>query len=110
MQVSLRFIGHEPDNLRWFIRADEQHAGGITVHSVCPPRFSYGIAVSPTLRRQGIALQAVPLLLSEMRRRGMTVCIAEIAPDNAASLALHRHLGFREDVWSDNAVRFIKDL
>ena len=47
----------EPDAAcrRFFIRADGQHAGGITVHSVQGNRFSYGIAITPSLRRRGIA-------------------------------------------------------
>lgn len=47
----------EPDAAcrRFFIRADGQHAGGITVHSVRGNRFSYGIAITPSLRRRGIA-------------------------------------------------------
>lgn len=43
MRVSLLPLD-PPPSLRFFIRADGLHAGGITVHSVSGARFSYGIA------------------------------------------------------------------
>ena len=79
---------------RFFIRADGQHAGGITVHSVQGNRFSYGIAVTPSLRRKGVAGAALPLLFERMKHLGFHLAVAQVAPENAASLALHRSLGF----------------
>ena len=60
----------------------------------CPSVFSYGIAVAPALRRRGVARGALSLLLDGMRGRGFTRAVVRIAPDNAASLALHASLGF----------------
>lgn len=93
MQLSLLPLD-PPPCLRYFIRADGRHAGGITVHSVQGAQFSYGIAVSKAMRRRGIASAALPLLFETMKARGFSVCAVQIAPDNAASLALHRKLGF----------------
>ena len=93
MQLSLLPLD-PPPCLRYFIRADGRHAGGITVHSVQGAQFSYGVAVSKAMRRRGIASAALPLLFETMKSRGFTARVVQIAPDNAASLALHRKLGF----------------
>ena len=50
MQLSLLPLD-PPPCLRYFIRADGRHAGGITVHSVQGAQFSYGVAVSGDMRR-----------------------------------------------------------
>ena len=96
MNVTLKFIGRSAEDLRFFLLADGRHAGGITVHSVSGTSFSYGIAVAPAMRRQGVARAALPRLFDLMRERGFTLARVQVAPDNAASLALHRSLGFRE--------------
>ena len=92
--IELRHIGKSADDLRFFILADGQHAGGITVHSVNPPQFSYGIAIARAMRRKGVAKAALPLLFGEMKRRGFTSAVVQIAIGNAASLALHKSLNF----------------
>ena len=96
MNVTLKFIGKSADDLRFFLLADGRHAGGITVHSRTGASFSYGIAVAPALRRRGVARAAVPQLLALMRDRGFDRAVVQVAPDNAASLALHCSLGFAE--------------
>ena len=45
-----------------------------------------------------------------MKARGFAVCAVQIAPDNAASLALHRRLGFAETGRSAAAVAMEKML
>jgi RimJ/RimL family protein N-acetyltransferase len=59
---------------------------------------SYGVAVFPWQRRQGYGRDAVVVLLrylfGERRYQKCTVGVYEF---NAASLALHRMLGFREE-------------
>lgn len=109
MRVSLLPLD-PPPSLRFFIRADGLHAGGITVHSVSGARFSYGIAVAGAMRRRGVASSALPLLFAAMKARGFAVCAVQIAPDNAASLALHRRLGFAETGRSAAAVTMEKTL
>ncbi|MGN0775989.1 MAG: GNAT family N-acetyltransferase [Candidatus Ventricola sp.] len=92
--LQIRHIGKSAEDLRFFILLNGRHAGGITVHSVQPPRFSYGIAVAPALRRRGAAKGALLLLFEEMKRRGFSQAVVQIARENAASLALHASLGF----------------
>lgn len=109
MQLSLLPLD-PPPCLRYFIRADGRHAGGITVHSVQGAQFSYGVAVSGDMRRHGIASAALPLLFETMKARGFTACAVQIAPDNAASLALHRKLGFVQTGRNAQAVTMEKAL
>lgn len=109
MQISLLPLD-PPPCLRYFIRADGRHAGGITVHSVQGAQFSYGVAVSKAMRRRGIASAALPLLFETMKARGFSVCAVQIAPDNAASLALHRKLGFVQTGRNAQAVTMEKAL
>ena len=110
MSIQIKHIGKSADDLRFFILLDGQHAGGITVHSMKPPQFSYGIAIAKEMRRKGAAKCALPLLFEEMKRRGFTQAVVQIAPDNAASLALHRSLGFMLIQTSINALTFKLDL
>lgn len=109
MQLSLLPLD-PPPCLRYFIRADGRHAGGITVHSVQGAQFSYGVAVSKAMRRRGIASAALPLLFETMKARVFSVCVVQIAPDNAASLALHRKLGFVQTGRNAQAVTMEKAL
>ena len=109
MQLSLLPLD-PPPCLRYFIRADGRHAGGITVHSVQSTQFSYGVAVSGDMRRHGIASAALPLLFETMKARGFSACVVQIAPDNAASLALHRKLGFVQTGRNAQAVTMEKAL
>ena len=102
--VTLRHIGKSADDLRFFILLDGVHAGGITVHSVQGTSFSYGIAVAPAMRRRGAAKAALPLLFERMAARGFTRAVVQVAPQNAASLALHRRLGFSVTHADEHAV------
>ena len=70
MQISLLPLD-PPPCLRYFIRADGRHAGGITVHSVQGAQFSYGVAVSGNMRRRGVASSALMLLFETMKSRGL---------------------------------------
>lgn len=108
--ITLIHIGKSADDLRFFIRLDGRHAGGITVHSVRGDAFSYGIVVVPALRGQGVARDALAQLFALMRARGFARAVVSIAPDNAASLALHRVLGFRELSREEGAVRMVRKL
>ena len=94
--IEIKHIGKSADDLRFFILLDGQHAGGITVHSVNMPQFSYGIAIAKAMRRKGIARAALPLLFDRMSSLGFTRAVVQIAPDNAASLVLHAALGFTQ--------------
>ena len=109
-RISLRFIGKEPDDLRWFIRAGGRHAGGITVHSAEGSAFSYGVAVSPALRGRGVASAAIPLFYRIMQERGFSLARVRIKKDNIASLRLHRSLGFLETDRAEDTVTLERAL
>ena len=108
--VTLRHIGKSADDLRFFILSEGHHAGGITVHSVHPPCFSYGIAIAPALRRRGVAKAALSLLFEQMKGRGFSQAVVQVAPDNAASLALHASLGFEVVSRDGEAVTLVRVL
>ena len=110
MSIQLKHIGKSADDLRFFILRDGQHAGGITVHSVNAPIFSYGIAIAGNMRRKGIAKAALLLLFEEMKRRGFAKAVVQIAPDNKASLALHASLGFIQTQISDDVCCFERSI
>ena len=106
MNIQLKHIGKSADDLRFFILLDGRHAGGITVHSINPPQFSYGVAIAKEMRRRGVAKAALPRLFDEMQRRGFTKAIVQIAPENAASLALHAALGFEQTITTADMLSF----
>ena len=108
--IEIKHIGKSADDLRFFILMDGNHAGGITVHSINPPSFSYGIAVAPKMRRKGAAKAALPLLFGSMKQRGFTRAVVQIEERNTASLALHASLGFVPISKSENIVTLQLDL
>ena len=109
-RISLRHIGKSAEDLRFFIEENGSHAGGITVHSVNGDSFSYGIAVAREKRKRGVAKTALPLLDDFMKERGFSRAVVAIAADNAASLALHAALGFRQIGRSEQTVFMEKAL
>ena len=82
-----------PGQGRYQILCGHTHAGGITVYPQ-GRSFSYGIAIARERRRQGIAKQALSMLFSQLSDLGFQEAVARIKPENRASLALHRSLGF----------------
>ena len=107
MNIQIKHIGKSADDLRFFILENGVHAGGITVHSINPPSFSYGIAIAREKRQRGIAKAALPLIFEEMKGRGFSHAIVQIAPGNAASLALHRSLEFKQIEASADTLKFL---
>ena len=110
MNIILKPIGKSADDLRFFILADHRHAGGITVHSVNPPSFSYGVAITGEMRRRGIAKAALALLFGRMKALGFTRASVQIEAGNAASLALHAALGFMKTGEKDGVVSMEKHI
>ena len=110
MKITLKHIGKSADDLRFFILMDGAHAGGVTVHSIEGTRFSYGVAVTETKRRHGVARAALTQLFAFMASRGFTEVTVQVLPENAASLALHRALGFIETGRNARAVTLHKLL
>mgnify|MGYP001636192725 CR=1 FL=1 len=99
MQLSLLPLD-PPPCLRYFIRADGRHAGGITVHSVQGAQFSYGVAGSGDMRRRGVALACCARLILTCLDRGL---YPSWDAANLESVALARRLGYRPagpyDAW-----------
>ena len=56
------------------------------------------------MRRRGVAKAALPLLFERMATRGFTRAVVQVAPQNAASLSLHRRLGFSVTHADEHAV------
>jgi len=110
INVTIRPIGRSADDLRFFLYEDGVHAGGITVHSAAGDCFSYGIAVAREKRNRGVAKAALPLLYAYMKKRGFSRAVVQIAPQNAASLALHKALGFHETGQNAQSVTMEKAL
>ena len=108
--ITIRHIGKSADDLRFFLYEDGSHAGGITVHSISADAFSYGVAVAREKRNRGVAKAALPLLFDFMKSRGFSRVFVEIAPENAASLALHASLGFTQTARSAQVVTMEKRL
>jgi len=108
--IEIKHIGKSADDLRFFILIDGNHAGGITVHSIHSPSFSYGIAVAPQMRRKGIAKAALPLLFSRMKCCGFSRAAVQIKAGNTASFALHASLGFTPVSKSEDTVTLQLDL
>ena len=90
MQLSLLPLD-PPPCLRYFIRADGRHAGGITVHSVQGAQFSYGVAVSGDMRRRGVALACCARLILTCLDRGL---YPSWDAANQTSLHLAESLGY----------------
>ena len=109
-EVTLVPVGRDAQDLRFFIRLDGRHAGGITVHSVSGDSFSYGIAVAREVRRRGAARGALPQLYAQMKARGFSRAVVRIQASNRASLALHEGLGFIEAGRADGVVTLEKML
>jgi RimJ/RimL family protein N-acetyltransferase len=59
-------------------------------------RVEVGYSVQPAYRRQGIATEVVRALLDWAHATGIDRFRASVAPDNVASLAIIRGLGFRQ--------------
>lgn len=55
---------------------------------------SFGIEIGKPFRRRGIATGAGELALQEAARLGYRTVVSQVRQDNAASIALHRKLGF----------------
>jgi phosphinothricin acetyltransferase len=56
----------------------------------------FSVYVTRRARRRGFGRAAVEALIAECERRGMWKLVSRIFPENEASLALCRSLGFRE--------------
>ena len=91
--VSIVFLEGDSASRRYSILAGGKYAGGITVYGY-GETVSYGIAIPPKMRRQGIARGALLQLFVILAQDWVKEAQVFIRPDNTASLALHKSLGF----------------
>jgi ribosomal-protein-alanine N-acetyltransferase len=103
--ASLRLaqLAADPSEAPWLVRAMVLRAPRHVVGSVgfhAPPdrngRVEMGYDVVATERRKGYAREGIRGLAAWAFATGRAqICVASVSPDNAASLALIRSLGFR---------------
>lgn len=65
--------------------------GGYTVEA---QTATLSVTVAPAYRGQGLAVPIIEELVTEARRAGCTVCVADIRSENAASLQAFLQAGF----------------
>ncbi len=111
LQMRLRQLSADPGLQPWLLRAvvvreSQMMCGRIGFHSrpgppdlrdVAADGVEMGYAIAPSWRRQGLAREAALALMKwALETHGQRCFILSIAPDNAASLALARSMGFTE--------------
>jgi L-amino acid N-acyltransferase YncA len=83
----------------------EDESGAVAAWASAPPSSSrpvyagvreFSIYVSRSHRGRGFGRAAVAALVAECEARGFSKLVSRVFPENAASLALCRSLGFRE--------------
>jgi RimJ/RimL family protein N-acetyltransferase len=103
LSVQLQRIEAAPHRRAWTARLMRSRANGEAVghcgfHG--PPeiigRAEIGYTVFERFRRQGYATEAAGALVRWALQRGETKVYAAVSPDNPASLAVVRSLGFRQ--------------
>ena len=108
LRFRLEQMQSDPASQPWLVRAlvlDETanvvgHAGfhgppGTNGPGV-PEAVEVGYTIFDRFRRSGYATEAVRALAAWAREQGITTVLASVAPDNEASLAIVRRLGFVE--------------
>src|SRR5215471_2127793 len=112
MRYRLAQLEVDPTELPWLLRAmvlrepRHQVVGHIGFHEPPNPRgaVEVGYTVEAAFRRRGYAFESVQALFGwAQREHGIHRFIASISPDNQASLALARKLGFTQtgSQWDD---------
>ena len=69
--------------------------GYLCLWEIPPEIHITNVAVHPDWRRQGIARGFLGAILEDARRRGITLVLLEVRPNNAEALALYERLGFQ---------------
>lgn len=76
------------------IECTKELVGMVSLYQYDAKSISCGPEILPEYRKNGFAFKAVSLALEHAKKLGFTTAIAEIRCDNAASIALHKKLGF----------------
>ena len=69
--------------------------GYLCLWEISPEIHITNLAVHPEWRRQGIARALLTATLEDARRRGLTLALLEVRPNNAEALGLYEGLGFQ---------------
>ena len=102
LSVQLQRMEAAPERRAWMARLMKSKEGEAVGHCGFhgPPeivgRAEIGYTVFVRFRHQGFAKEAAGALVRWAFQRGETVVYASVSPDNAASLAVVRGLGFRQ--------------
>lgn len=71
--------------------------GTVSLYRLSDSVVSIGPEVFPEFRRQGFAKEAMLLAMETAKSKGYKIVSQQIKSDNAASIALHKSLGFETD-------------
>ena len=125
LALRLRQLQEDPLLQPWLLRAmrlrtGSRFTGYIGFHTAPAPAYlepfapggvELGFRVFPPFRRQGLAREACVALMEWARAtHGVPRFVVSVAPDNEASLALARGLGFRKVGSHVDAVDGVEDV
>lgn len=88
------------DRCRFVARLDGEVVGWIALSPVSRRQVYAGVAevslyVSPVMQRKGVGFSLLAALVASSEQEGLWTLQAGIFPENTASIALHKRLGFR---------------
>ncbi len=78
---------------------DEQLVGMISIYQHSEHIIGCGPVIFEGYKKQGFGYQAVQLALDIAESKGYEIASAQIKSDNAASIALHKKLGFETNFY-----------
>ena len=70
--------------------------GFVSLFALDDGEISCGPEIKPPYRKQGFATLAVKQAMAYAKTLGFTTAVAQVRTDNAASIALHKKLGFAQ--------------
>lgn len=88
LRVEFEWIGHDPENDRWIIEAEDgpnRFLGHAWTFSQTKRRSVFHIAVHPKFRRRGLASALLPLILDRARALASDQLVAIAESDDAAA-------------------------
>lgn len=92
------------------------HVGRASLYGRSEHIVSCGIEIFPAFRKKGYGGEAYRNLLTIAKEKGYTIAVAQVRFDNAASIALHRAIGFEAEDYvyrnakGESVYYFIKNL